>query len=536
MLKFLVFDQGKPAQHWPLRNSYLVGADGNALRGDVAFLQGAIVCEKREAGPAAFVLQHKVGELGELTLQTCLLPERDEPYLLSLELARHRLMTMYNKLEDWGMFDVDPDHPVARRNDLARRLFVEALCAQDDPARVDKLAFESLVASLDGSEELALAHSELLLNRRKSTGALPRHPLGCGLSLDHDRYLQRMGLLGRFDFLQVAVPWKQVAPEEGDYRWQHLDNWVQVAQNHQRPLVGGPLVAFEPTNLPDWLYIWEHDYDTVRDLVYEHIERVVSRYKTTVHMWNVVSGLHVNSHFSFNFEQLMDLTRMACMLVKKVAPQAKTLIEIREPFGEYFAWNPRSIPPMMYADLVVQSAIVFDGFALRLPMGQARPGQFTRDLMQVSNLLDQFAVLGKPVHLTVSVPSEPVTELMLATPDGKTPVDPNSGCWRQPWSQVVQAHWLQAVCQIAMSKPYIESVAWQELLDHPDIELPLSGLMDENLQPKGALKRMLTVCKTLHEEPAGAGDGEPVEIGVVDDVPPVGKDPDVEPDAESAPA
>ena len=41
MLKFLVFDQGKPAQHWPLRNSYLVGADGNALRGDVAFLQGA---------------------------------------------------------------------------------------------------------------------------------------------------------------------------------------------------------------------------------------------------------------------------------------------------------------------------------------------------------------------------------------------------------------------------------------------------------------------------------------------------------------
>ena len=45
--------------------------------------------------------------------------------------------------------------------------------------------------------------------------------------------------------------------------------------------------------------------------------------------WVVVSGLHVNSHFTFSFDQLLDLTRMSTMLVKKIQPNARTLVEIR---------------------------------------------------------------------------------------------------------------------------------------------------------------------------------------------------------------
>ncbi len=122
-----------------------------------------IVCDKREAGTAAFCLQHAIGDLGKLTLQTCLLPERDEPYLLDVELARHRLMTMYNKLEDWAMFELDPAHPVSKREDKAPAVSSsKPSCVQkEDPVAATRLANDSLAASLDGSEELALAHSEL---------------------------------------------------------------------------------------------------------------------------------------------------------------------------------------------------------------------------------------------------------------------------------------------------------------------------------------------------------------------------------------
>lgn len=493
MLKFQVFENGRPAARWPLRNAYLIGADGSATRGSVRFdgPTGMILAEKHEPGSVALALQHRVGDLGELTLQTCLLPERDEPYLLNLELARHRLMALYTKLEDWGMFELDDDHPVTRRADAARDHFIEALCVQrQDGQRCAELSQQALVTSLDGSEELALAHAELLLNRRKSTGALPKLPIGVGVSLDHQGERLRTAIATTVDFIQLPLPWRRLAPEEQGYSWNKSDAWAQWAASNRVPVVGGPLLSFEQGHPPDWLYIWEHDYDTVRDLIYEHVERVVSRYKNSVTIWNVASGLHVNKHFTFNFEQLMDLTRMATMLVKKLVPSAKALVEIRQPFGEYFSTNARSIPPMMYADLVTQSAIAFDGFSVRLAMGQAVPGQFTRDLMQVSNLLDSFSPFQKPVFLTIAAPSQPVTPMMIANPDSNDPVDAESGFWRRPWSQQVQAHWLEAILQVAMSKPFVETVAWQDFVDHADIDLPLGGLVSEELQPKASLRRL----------------------------------------------
>jgi len=498
MLKFQIYDNGKLARDYPVRNAYLIGSDNSAMRANIEFVDGMIQCDKRESGASAIAIQVPVGECGELTLQTCLLPEREEPYQLSLELARHRLMTIYNKSEDWGMFDLEPDHPVTQRMERARTLFIEALCLQkDEPAKSEKMALESLMASVDGSEELALAHADLLFNRRKSTGSMPRYVFGCGVNLEASDPRLRAGILSNFDFLLLPTPWKILAPEEGDYRWELMEAWVQWANANNVPVVAGPLISFEPANLPDWLFIWEHDYETVRDLIYEHVERVVSKFKGAIHTWNVVSGLHVNNHFTVAFDQLMDLTRMSTMVVKKAQPQAKVIVELRQPFGEYYGQNQRSIPPMMYADLMLQGAINFDAFSVKLLIGQAQPGQYARDLMQLSNLLDQFSSFGKPLNVVMATPSETVSQEMIAVPDTGIPVDPNCGYWRKPWSPVVQSHWLEAMLHVTLSKPFVESVSWSDLMDHPQIELPLSGLVDESMQPKAAFKRMATFRRML---------------------------------------
>ncbi len=529
MLKFLVFDNGRPADDWPLRNAYLVGADTSAIRAEIGRDRGAIVCEKREAGPAALCLLHPVGDLGEMSLQTCLLPERIEPYILTIELARHRLMTLYSKLEEWAMFDLEPDHPVTKRGNRARELFIQSLCIQqDDAPKAYEIAQEALMVALDASEELALAHARLLLERRISTGALPKAPVGCGVCPEHINDALRLGLSSNFDYVQLPMPWRELAPQEGESKWETTDNWVDWIKQSRTPVIAGPLVSFEPSNLPDWLYIWEHDYDTARDMVYEHVENVVNRYKDRVSVWNVVSGLHVNSHFTFNFEQLMDLTRMTTMLVKKLQPNGKVLIELRQPFGEYYSTNQRSIPPLMYADLIVQSGIQFDAFGIRLLMGQAVAGQYTRDLMQVSQLLDQFSMFSKQVHLTIAAPSEPVTQMMIPASETGEPIDPASGHWRRPWSQQIQGHWLEAVCQIAASKPYVDSVAWQDLADHSKIELPLGGLLSDEFVPKASLRRMIGFRRSLR---AGA-DAAPAPQPPVDAPPTPGLAPDPDDAAE----
>ena len=61
------------------------------------------------------------------------------------------------------------------------------------------------------------------------------------------------------------------------------------------------------------------------------------RYRRAVGAWNVVSGLHAGAAFALSFEQIIELTRMLIAQVKTILPNAKTLVSITHPFGEYHA-------------------------------------------------------------------------------------------------------------------------------------------------------------------------------------------------------
>ena len=34
--------------------------------------------------------------------------------------------------------------------------------------------------------------------------------------------------------------------------------------------------------MPDWMFIWEHDFDTLREMAYEFVQKVVQRYRRAV--------------------------------------------------------------------------------------------------------------------------------------------------------------------------------------------------------------------------------------------------------------
>lgn len=500
MLKFAVYNQNDQSPDFILSNSYLLGADDIGIRANITYEDHVITCDKKTMGPAAFALQIPVNGLGELTLQTCLLAEREKPYILMLELARQRIMKIIAKMEDWSIYELDPTTSTAKRLKLAKDKFIQALISQNDPPESDRLARESLAAAIDASEEFTILQADRMLRTRKEQNHLPKHIFGVGVGLKQTGNPKLAQLLSNFDYLRLPTPWRVMEPEEQNFSWEPLDAWAEWAFRNKMKLVAGPIVSFNSTVVPDWLYIWEHDYDTIRDLLYEHIERVVTRYKNVVSLWNVVSGIHTNNQFQFNFEQLMDLTRMAIMLTKQVQPNSKTLIEIVEPFGEYHANNSRSIPPMMYAEMVLQSGIPFDGFGLKLMMGQSTNGQYTRDLLQLSTMLDRFSQFGKPVYVTaVGVPSQTIEEPFIEPHVEEVEVNHTAGYWRKPWNEIVQSRWLEVFYNIAMSKPYVESVAWLTLADHAGVEMPFCGLADNQANPKKAYKKLMGFRKHLHE-------------------------------------
>ena len=504
MLQFKVLDNGEPPSAFPLRSAHVLGPDAVAIRAKIHFADGLIRVEKRDSGAAALALQHDAGACGEFVVQTTLLREREEPYLLSLELARHRLMALTLKLEDWQMFELPDSHPVMDRLKRSQRLFFDALCYQsEDPARADRTAKECLEVAIDGGEELAVSYAEGLLARRRETGYVPNRPIGGGIAIDSRHKPLRPWIREHLDFLQISTPWAQLQPRENGYAWRPLDSWLNWAYQAGVPAMVGPLVSFASGHIPDWVYVWQHSFNTLRELIYEHVENVLGRYGSTVPAWKVVSGLHVNHRLGCSFDQILELTRMTATVVKQRQPGAKALIEIDQPFGEYFAWHQQSIPPGTYAELMMQGATEFDGFVLRLLFGQAQPGQHARDLLQASMLIDHYAALGKPLHLVIGAPSRPVTEEMVAT-EADERVDPECGHWRKPWSPQVQARWFDAVAHVAMSKPQVESITWLHTMDHPEMELPLSGLIGEDHQPRPITRHVAGFRRLLRTTPAQA--------------------------------
>ncbi|MFP4106919.1 MAG: endo-1,4-beta-xylanase [Phycisphaerae bacterium] len=487
MLRFEVYNDGQPARQIDLGGGYVFGQDTIPVRADLAVQDGSITCLKRVPGACGLAMKWSSGTAGEFLLNTPRLPERKEPYNLNLELARHRLGRLVQKREDWGLFDYRDAAPLNEDLHTVRSQFVDALNTSD-PGRAARIADRALANAIILGEKMALFHGEILLRRRSGTRNNP--PLfGCRTDLLSSGEDYLAALKETFDFLSVPMPWKHIEPKEHTFRYAQIDRWVNWAARNRKVLYGGPLLSFEPEGLPQWLYIWEHDYEALRDLIYEHIQRSVSRYKNQVRVWKVVSGIHAFNSFDMSFEQLMELTRMSCLLVKKLAPRSRVMIELVQPWGEYYSRNQRSIPPLLYADMAVQSGIKFDAFGVRLFMGVPVDGYYVRDLMQISSLLDEFVGFGKAVHVTgVQVPSETTADAWDAW-SGKKPI-PKAGRWHQPWSQRLQAEWLQAFYRVAMSKPYVESVCWEDLADYEGHHVPHGGLLQNNMQPKLAYREL----------------------------------------------
>ncbi len=556
MLSFVVFDaDGVDTAHFPPRHAYLVGPDEVPMQGDISFDPGLVECEKTVRETAGLAVQFQVGKpdgpgvppmpngLGLLTVHTCLLPDRDQPYLLTIELARHRIMFFLNKMEDWGLFDLPPDNPVMQQFEHARAQFTQALVAQrakdaeESPRHgfshsADKIANNALSLAITAGEGLALINADRQLKHRLSgriyqeavahlSRLTPEVPppgapvlipgaghivlagppqIGCAVSPGLFGEPLHRAVMASCDFVTMPMRWVDMEPNEGKYNFATTDRWIEWAvRTAKLPVVGGPLIDFRPQAVPEWLFIWENDYETLRDLVFEHVQAVVTRYRRTVSRWTVASGLHVNTNFKISFEQIMDLTRMCVLLTKKLHPAAKIQLEVAQPWGEYHAHNRRSIPPYLYAEAAVTAGLSIDAIALRLQMGHAEPGFATRDMMSLSALLDKFAALEKPIVVSaIGAPSAPITPAPFRPRAGAEAEDPyEPGFWRSPWSEQAQADWMTQALSICCSKPFVHSVCWQELADPPANapipEMPHGGLVTAAGVPKPALARLAQV-------------------------------------------
>lgn len=462
--------------------AYVIGKECLTIPGHVVCADGEIRVRKSVSDPAGLAVCADLGDAGRLTMQTCLLPDRDAPYDLGVELVRHRVMLILTKLEDWNLTDLPADHPIMQELDEVRELFTKALIGtsteREDPA------YEALRRAVRLSESIVRLHAERQLRTRmkaigdktrKATVTTPQ--IGCLTPPDQFSEHLTRSFRDAFDFLGAPVSWNVIEPEEGKFSFVSTDKWIAWAvQEASLPIVAGPVLDFAGRSVPSWLHIWEHDYDSVREFAFEHARRVVTRYRKAVTRWLPLSGINTNEIFSFSPEQMVDMTRLAVLLTRKIHQNARITIDIDQPFGEHVTHNHKGVSPLLYLQMVIESGVPFDSIGLRLQFGDSCPGHPSRDLMQIAALLDTYAQFEKTIHITAfGVPSSP--------PNPNEPSDSN-------WNEEAQAEWLADIATLALSKPYVQSVCWQSLYDtHTIVELRHAGLFRADGTPKSASKR-----------------------------------------------
>ncbi|MCE5187346.1 MAG: endo-1,4-beta-xylanase [Planctomycetaceae bacterium] len=490
-MKFQVFKNGKPLLDFTLSGAYLFGSDLIPLRhvDKIEFKDGEIECLKKSPDAAGLALLWPIEDTGHLLLlNTTRLPERPLPYNLNLELARARMMQITLKREDWALFDQsDKFEEMAQE---VEDLFIKALQYISVPERASVYADQSLRKGVEFSEKLAAKHAEQFLAARFRNKALGRHSLGCEVNLDQmadEKY--RKWLLEMFGFITIPINWAQIEPRKGEYYFEKLDQCIQYLAGRRVAICAGPLLKFTPDFMPQWLLQQKPGFEKIREDAYAFITAVVTRFAKSVHAWRVISGINALNCFNFTFEQAMEMTRTACLAARAADNKSRKMVELIYPWGEYYASDKTTVPPLVYVDMVIQSGISFDAFGLQLHFGKDVPGMHVRDMMQISSRLDCFAAVPKAVHITgVSVPDSPGPDVMATE---------RAGCWRKPWDPSIQAAWIEEFYKASLGRPFINTVTYSCLADHPDQPTAGCGLLTKDMTPKKSFLVMAKFQKTI---------------------------------------
>ena len=203
-----------------------------------------------------------------------------------------------------------------------------------------------------------------------------------------------------FNACQVGVSWKQIVPSEGKYRWDLLDAQLAWCRRQRLEIEAGPLIEFRPSALPDWIWLWEGDQETISGFVTEFVRQAVQRYRGKIPLWHVVHRPASQEILGLSEEEQIRITARAIQAARQADPAAQLSIGIDRPWAEWMSSSHFQLGPLHLCDYLLRSDLGISSVAIEVAPGYTNPGSHLRDLFEFSRLLDLYSLLNVPLHLT----------------------------------------------------------------------------------------------------------------------------------------
>jgi hypothetical protein len=464
-----------------LRKAYITGLDRTPSRLAIEFRQGVMSCHRESSESGRLFVPWPIPGFGTPVVGTATLAERPEPYNLAVELARGKLNDLRNQVADWRQMGLRCPAELDRLLTRALKSFVKAATSADDPVVSYEAAQASLSAAWTAGNLLVEAYTGQVIQTRLAGAAKLPTQLALGLEGDPKASPLSGEWAQAFNTARVGSTWKAIAPSEGQYRWDELDAQLAWCKRQGLAVHAGPLLEFRPGVLPDWIWLWEGDFETVLGLVVDLVRQAVQRYKGRVPVWHLVHRPASVDFLGLSEEEQIRIAARALQVARQTDPQAQFTIGVERPWAEWMGSSPFQLGPLHLADYLVRADLGLAGIVLEVAAGYSAPGSHLRDLFDFSKLLDLYALLNLPLHVWLTFPSAPGPD-----PNADPSVRVEPAQWPAPPDEVSQATWAARWLALAVAKPFVRSVTWAQTSDaHP------------HLYPHGGLFRPDNVAKPL---------------------------------------
>jgi hypothetical protein len=186
------------------------------------------------------------------------------------------------------------------------------------------------------------------------------------------------------------------------------------------------------------------------------------------------------------------MTARLLQVARHVDPSAQFLVGFDRPWGEWLGQSKFQLGPLHLADYLARSDLGMSGISLEIAPGFVSPGSGLRDLFEFSRLLDLYALINLPLWVNLALPSSTTPD---ADADASVLIQP--GDWPADLDESAQAHWAAGFIGLAVAKPYVRSVIWNQPSDGLPHLYPHAGLLRRDHTPKPLLDWLRTFRRDL---------------------------------------
>jgi hypothetical protein len=462
-----------------LRFSYISGMDRTPWVVDTAADTGELVLEREVSDSGTVTVPWHVEGHGLLALSTGTLVERWEPYHLPLELARGTIHLLRSQLYEWQSIGLAVPSEVQNRLKEALREFSAAVVRADD---VDgETAQNAIRIALDGSQLLAAAYADqLIAARRRATGRLPVF-LGSMLGSPEMDEATSRSFLSAFNMAMVPIYWRDVEATEGTFDWSACDRQIEWCREQGLRICLGPLLQPDARGLPDWVYLWDDDLDSMLVAAGQFIDAVVKRYRGKVDLWHCAARVNTSQVIRFSEEEKLRVVAWIVCRVKELDPERPTVIGVDQPWGEYQSRRAVDLSPIHFADALVRARLDIKAILLEMNFGCFTGGSLLRSEIDLNRHLEHWGLLGVPLLVGMSLPSGSGADAK-----ARQKVAFSAGSW----SLAEQQAWAARYVPLMLAKPGVHAVVWNQFEDGKPHEFPHAGLVTMQGQAKPALRTL----------------------------------------------